>query len=103
MIHLEVNDNFILDTALDADAGNRERVGVTYKNLHEDVSRGDTLLLDDGLLVLWVEEVQGSEVRCRVVVGGRLTNNKGINRLGGGLTAASLTEKDRGISWSLLQ
>jgi pyruvate kinase len=95
MIHLEVNDNFILDTALDADAGNRERVGVTYKNLHEDVSRGDTLLLDDGLLVLWVEEVQGSEVRCRVVVGGRLTNNKGINRLGGGLTAASLTEKDR--------
>jgi pyruvate kinase len=95
MVHLEENDSFILDTALDAYAGYREKVGVTYKNLHEDVSRGDTLLLDDGLLVLWVEEVQGTEVRCRVIVGGRLTNSKGINRLGGGLSAASLTEKDR--------
>ena len=95
MIQLEENDNFILDSALAADAGNRERVGVTYKGLQDDVSRGDTLLLDDGLLVLWVEEVQGTEVRCRVTVGGRLTNSKGINRLGGGLSAASLTEKDR--------
>ncbi|MGB5716313.1 MAG: pyruvate kinase [Gammaproteobacteria bacterium] len=95
MIQLEENDNFILDSALAADAGNRERVGVTYKGLQDDVSRGDTLLLDDGLLVLWVEEVEGTEVRCRVVVGGRLTNSKGINRLGGGLSAASLTEKDR--------
>ena len=95
MIQLEENDNFIFDSALAADAGNRERVGVTYKGLQDDVSRGDTLLLDDGLLVLWVEEVQGTEVRCRVVVGGRLTNSKGINRLGGGLSAASLTEKDR--------
>jgi len=50
---------------------------------------------DDGLLVLWVEEVEGTEIRCRVVVGGRLTNSKGINRLGGGLSAESLTEKDR--------
>lgn len=95
MIQLEEDDNFIFDTALAADAGNREKVGVTYKGLQDDVSRGDTLLLDDGLLVLWVEEVQGTEVRCRVVVGGRLTNSKGINRLGGGLSAASLTEKDR--------
>ena len=95
MIQLEENDNFIFDTALAADAGNREKVGVTYKGLQDDVSRGDTLLLDDGLLVLWVEEVQGTEVRCRVVVGGRLTNSKGINRLGGGLSAESLTEKDR--------
>ena len=95
MIHLEKDDHFILDTSLDMNAGTREKVGVTYKNLHNDISRGDTLLLDDGLLVLWVEEVEETEVRCRVLVGGRLTNNKGINRLGGGLTAASLTEKDR--------
>ena len=94
MIHLEKDDRFILDTSLDMNAGTREKVGVTYKNLHNDISRGDTLLLDDGLLVLWVEEVEETEVRCRVLVGGRLTNNKGINRLGGGLTAASLTEKD---------
>jgi pyruvate kinase len=95
MVRLEKDDNFIFDPALDADAGTREKVGVTYKTLHEDVSRGDTLLLDDGLLVLWVEEVAGTEIRCRVVVGGRLTNSKGINRLGGGLSAESLTEKDR--------
>jgi len=55
MIRLEKDDNFIFDSALDVDAGTREKVGVTYKHLHEDVSRGDTLLLDDGLLVLWVE------------------------------------------------
>ena len=95
MIRLEKDDNFIFDTALDTEAGNRESVGVTYKKLHEDVSRGDTLLLDDGMLVLWVEEVAGTEIRCRVVVGGRLTNSKGINRLGGGLSAEALTEKDR--------
>ena len=95
MVRLEKDDNFIFDTALDVDAGTREKVGVTYKTLHEDVSRGDTLLLDDGLLVLWVEEVAGTEIRCRVVVGGRLTNSKGINRLGGGLSAESLTDKDR--------
>ena len=95
MVHLEEGDNFIFDTALAADAGNHEKVGVTYKGLQDDVSRGDTLLLDDGLLVLWVEEVQGTEVRCRVVVGGRLANSKGINRLGGGLSAAALTGKDR--------
>ena len=65
MIQLEENDNFTFDTALAADAGNREKVGVTYKGLQDDVSRGDTLLLDDGLLVLWVEEVQGTEVVWR--------------------------------------
>ncbi len=94
-IELEKDDRFVLDVALDADEGTRERVGVSYKGLADDVVRGDTLLLDDGLLVLWVEEVNGPEVRCRVVVGGYLTNNKGINRLGGGLSAESLTAKDR--------
>jgi pyruvate kinase len=95
MVILEKDDHFVLDAALAADAGTRERVGVTYKSLADDVHRGDTLLIDDGLLVLWVEEVQGLEVKCRVVVGGRLTNSKGINRQGGGLSAEALTEKDR--------
>jgi pyruvate kinase len=94
-IELETDDHFILDTALGTNDGTRERVGVTYKKLPNDVARGDTLLLDDGLLVLWVEEVNSTEVHCRVVVGGSLTNSKGINRLGGGLTAESLTPKDR--------
>jgi pyruvate kinase len=95
MIRLEQDDHFILDAGLDAGAGNKERVGVTYKTLPNDVNRGDTLLIDDGLLVLWVEEVSDFEVRCRVLVGGKLTNSKGLNRLGGGLSAASMTSKDR--------
>ena len=63
--------------------------------MHEEVARGDTLLLNDGRIVLWVDEVAGSEVRCKVVVGGPLSNNKGINKQGGGLSAPALTAKDR--------
>ena len=94
-VKLEKDDPFILDASMDPMEGTRERVGVTYKGLPDDVARGDTLLLDDGMLELWVEEVEGSEVHCRVVIGGYLNNSKGINRLGGGLSARSLTAKDR--------
>jgi pyruvate kinase len=59
-----------------------------------DVKRGVTLLLDDGRIEFWVEEVKGTEIICKVVQGGVLSNNKGINRKGGGLSAAALTEKD---------
>ncbi len=94
-IFLEEGQRFVLDAALGRDDGDQERVGLTYKTLPEDVSRGDTLLLDDGRVVLWVEEVAGAEVICKVLVGGALSNNKGINRQGGGLSAAALTEKDK--------
>jgi pyruvate kinase len=94
-IFLDKDKNFILDTGLELDAGTRERVGLTYAGLADDVRRGDTLLLDDGRLVLWVEDVVGTEVRCRVVIGGELSNNKGINRQGGGLSADAITVKDR--------
>ncbi len=92
---LEEGARFVLDANLPPDAGTRERVGITYKQLPEDVHRGDTLLLDDGAVVLWVEEVNGPEIVCKVVVGGELSNNKGINRQGGGLSAKALTDKDR--------
>lgn len=93
-IFLDKDDHFVLDAALAPDAGTRERVGVTYQGLPDDVQRGDTLLLDEGMLELWVEEVHPPEVHCRVVVGGRLAGARGINRLGGGLSAAALTAKD---------
>jgi pyruvate kinase len=92
---LEKGGHFILDARLDPQAGTSERVGLSYKGLPGDVSRGDTLLLDDGRLVLWVEDVIGPEVRCRVVVGGELSGGKGINRQGGGLAAPAITDKDR--------
>ncbi len=92
---LEEGDTFVLDNNHDMKAGNKERVGLSYKQLPQDVKRGDTLLLDDGRIVLWVNEVTASEVNCRVVIGGELSDRKGINRQGGGLTAPALTDKDR--------
>jgi pyruvate kinase len=94
-IELEENSAFILDAACPLNAGDQERVGITYTDLIKDVSRGDTLLLDDGAIVLWICEVEGSEIRTKVVVGGKLSNNKGINKQGGGLSAPALTDKDR--------
>jgi pyruvate kinase len=91
-IQLEPGQPFILDAA--CTLGDPTRVGLDYKELPKDVRHGDILLLDDGRLKLQVEVVHGSEIRTRVLVGGELSNNKGINRQGGGLTAPALTAKD---------
>ena len=90
---LEVGQPFILDGSSSA-LGNNERVGLDYKELPRDVRAGDILLLNDGLLKLVVDAVRGEEVHTTVVVGGELSNNKGINKAGGGLTAPALTAKD---------
>ena len=94
-VELNEGESFILDANYPADEGDQNRVSTSYKALPDDVSRGDTLMLDDGRVVLWVDKVQGSEVICRVLVGGKLSDRKGINRQGGGLSAPALTEKDR--------
>ncbi len=93
-IILNPGDTFILDAEWTA-LGNQERVGLDYKELPNDVSSGTVLLLNDGLLEFHVIEVKGSQVICKVVRGGVLSNNKGINRKGGGLTAPALTDKDK--------
>lgn len=94
-IKLAKGDKFCLDAELDTNAGDQNTVGIDYKELPNDVSAGDTLLLDDGRIVMEVEQVEGKKVFCVVVDGGYLSNNKGINRRGGGLTAEALTDKDR--------
>lgn len=94
-IFLNVGDFFILDTNLDEHSGDQERVGVDYKELSNDVVPDDILLLDDGRIQLKVINVTDSEVCTKVVIGGMLSNNKGINKLGGGLSANALTEKDK--------
>ena len=94
-VRLEEGQRFVIDAELPLDAGDETRVGLTYKALPNDVARGATLLLDDGRIVLWVDEVSGAEIVCRVVVGGELSDNKGVNRQGGGLSAHALTDKDR--------
>jgi pyruvate kinase len=90
---LEPGQKFILD-AVSKELGTNERVGLDYKELPRDVKAGDVLLLNDGLLKLVVDAVRGEEVHTTVVVGGVLSNNKGINKAGGGLTAPALTSKD---------
>ncbi|MHB8551158.1 MAG: pyruvate kinase, partial [Acidiferrobacterales bacterium] len=94
-VRLSEGETFTIDVDCPLDQGDQHRIGTTYKSLPDDVSRGSTLLLDDGRIVLWVDRVSGGEVICRVVAGGELSNNKGINRQGGGLSAPALTDKDR--------
>ena len=93
-IHLRSGDPFILDAAMDSDAGTHSAVGIDYKELPNDVVAGDILLLNDGLLTFRVEKIEGARILCRVIQGGELSNHKGINKKGGGLTAKALTEKD---------
>ena len=94
-IQLNVGDKFELDASLPKGEGNQEKVGIDYKKLPTDVSTGDILLLDDGRVQLKVLSSNGTSVFTEVTVGGPLSNNKGINRQGGGLTAPALTDKDK--------
>ena len=91
-ITLATGDRFILDAT--CTLGNQERVGLDYPDLPQDVRAGDILLLDDGRIKIAVERVIGTEIHTVVRDGGVLSNNKGINREGGGLTAPALTAKD---------
>lgn len=91
-IKLNIGDKFILDS--DCMLGNQERVGLDYKELPNDVETDATLMLDDGRIVLKVSTVSNNQIFCIVEQGGVLSNNKGINRKGGGLSAPALTGKD---------
>ena len=86
---------FTLDASLAVDAGTEHSVGIAYKKLPTDVFAGDVLLLNDGQISLRVVGIEGPRIKTRVLVGGELGNNKGINRQGGGLSAGALTDKDR--------
>ncbi|HYT96856.1 MAG TPA: pyruvate kinase [Casimicrobiaceae bacterium] len=91
-VTLEPGQRFVLDA--ECELGDKNRVGLDYKELTQDVSHDSVLLLNDGLIKLIVEEVDGPRIITRVILGGVLSNNKGINRQGGGLTAPALTAKD---------
>jgi len=91
-IFLENGQKFVLDAA--CQMGNQEIVGLDYKELPRDLKPADVLLLNDGLIVLVVDKVVGSAIHTTVTIGGELSNNKGINRQGGGLSAPALTAKD---------
>ena len=93
-VTLKVGDNFNLDAELDLESGTQEVIGFTYKGLINDVSAGDTLLLDDGRIALEINAIDGQLIKTTVLAGGELSSNKGMNRKGGGLSAECITEKD---------
>ncbi|TAN08351.1 MAG: pyruvate kinase [Rhodanobacteraceae bacterium] len=94
-IQLEPGAAFTLDCRAGAPAGDATRVGVSYLGLPGDVKAGDHLLLDDGLVELEVTGVDGTAIHCTVVIGGQLSDRKGLNRKGGGLSLNALSDKDR--------
>ena len=94
-IHLNVGDKFLIDCELGEEAGTESAIGVTYKGLYNEVNVGSELMLDDGAIQLKVIELEGKKIHCETLVGGALSNNKGLNLRGGGLSAGALTEKDK--------
>ena len=93
-VQLRNGKRFVIDSSLGEREGTEEGVGTSYAALADDVEIADRLLLDDGNIVLQVEKIEGSTIGTRVIVGGELSDSKGINKQGGGLSAAALTEKD---------
>ena len=91
-VQVKTGQEFILDAQ--CKLGDAGRVGLDYPELIGDVKAGDVLLLDDGRITMDIERIAGSELHCRVRHGGELSNNKGINKQGGGLSAPALTAKD---------
>ena len=92
---IKKGQKFTLDADLAIDGGDEKTVGIDYKELIQDVKKGDILLVDDGNIVLEVDSVKGNKADTKVIVGGKVSNNKGINKKGGGLTAPALTDKDK--------
>jgi len=95
VVELQAGEPFTLSTRHPLDAGNARIVGIDYPPLVRDCAPGDELLLDDGRIILQVQQVDDDAVHTLVTVGGALSSNKGINRRGGGISAPSLTAKDR--------
>ncbi|MGJ8524631.1 Pyruvate kinase II [Halomonadaceae bacterium LMG 33818] len=94
-VELNEGADFVIDVSLDQNAGDEHHVGCDYAELADDLVSGDVLLLDDGRVVFDVTKVEPPRIHCKVKVGGKLSNNKGINKQGGGLSASALTEKDK--------
>ena len=93
-IQLKEGGNFKINTKLSSDSGDESQVGISYKQLANDLKVNDRLLIDDGRIVLGVLSIDNHIIDCEVITGGELTNSKGINLQGGGLSADALTNKD---------
>ncbi|TCT23435.1 pyruvate kinase [Thermomonas haemolytica] len=94
-VQLTAGQRFDLVASLDAPPGDATQVAVSYLELPADVAPGDVLLLDDGLVQLRVDAVQGERIVTTVLNDGVLSNRKGLNKQGGGLSLGAITERDR--------
>ncbi len=94
-VNLESGGQFILDASCGENAGDTSKVGLDYPELVNDVSAGDKLALADGLISLEVNEIKDKQIICTVINGGELGNRKGVNKIGGGLSAPAFTDKDK--------
>lgn len=94
-VTLKAGQTFVLDAAMDKEAGDAQCVGIDYEQLIQDVTTGDILVLDDGRIEMEVTAVNDHSITSTVLIGGPLSNNKGLNKRGGGLSADALTTKDR--------
>ncbi len=94
-VALKMGDRFDLIASVDAPPGDATQVGVSYLGLPDDVAAGDVLLLDDGLMQLQVQSVEGARIVTTVLNDGALSDRKGLNKLGGGLSLGALTERDK--------
>src|SRR5690554_7546883 len=94
-VFLEAGQTFVLDAAMDKEAGNAERVGIDYEQRINDVKAGDILVLDDGRIESEVQGVDSQSITSKVLVGGPLSNNKGLHKRGGGLAAEWRSEEDK--------
>jgi len=94
-VFLKAGQTFVLDARMDKDGGDEHAVGIDYEQLINDVKPGDILVLDDGRIEMEVQSVDGTSIHSTVLIGGPLSNNKGLNKRGGGLSADALTEKDK--------
>ncbi|MEP5176688.1 pyruvate kinase, partial [Marinobacter alexandrii] len=94
-VTLTAGQSFVLDANMDKEAGTESHVGIDYEQLIEDVNPGDILVLDDGRIEMEVQSVDDHSITSTVLIGGPLSNNKGLNKRGGGLSAGALTEKDK--------
>ncbi|MDR1388120.1 MAG: pyruvate kinase [Propionibacteriaceae bacterium] len=101
-VELRAKDRFIITT--EPVQGSAERASTTFQGLPDDVKPGDVVLIDDGRVELAVRQVEGSEVVTEVVVGGPVSDHKGINLPGVAVSTPSLTEKDADdLRWALAQ
>jgi pyruvate kinase len=94
-VSLTAGDSFRLSLAVGGEKGNSSAVGIEYQDLPKSVEIDDVLLLDDGKMQLRVDSVSDSDIDCTVLIGGKLSSRKGVNKLGGGIAAPALTEKDK--------